>query len=80
MAVIESQEFQIVADIHAKEAALAVAQVNLSYTRIVAPGDGTIGERLVRPGQLVSPGTQVMSFVGGTMWVQPNFRARRHGT
>ena len=73
-AVIESQELQLVADLHAKEAALAVAQVNLSYTRIVAPADGTVGERQVRPGQLVSPGTQVLSFVGETAWVQANFR------
>ena len=73
-AVLESQELQLVADLHAREAALAVAQVNLSYTRIVAPADGTVGERQVRPGQLVSPGTQVLSFVGGTPWVQANFR------
>jgi len=73
-AVIESHESQLFADLHAREAALAVAQVNLSYTRIVAPADGTVGERQVRPGQLVSPGTQVLSFVGGTVWVQANFR------
>jgi len=73
-AVIESQESQLVADLHAREAALTVAQVNLNYTRIVAPADGIVGERQVRPGQLVSPGTQVLSFVGGTAWVQANFR------
>jgi len=73
-AVVESQALQLVADLHAKEAALAVAEVNLSYTRIVAPADGTVGERQVRPGQLVSPGTQVLSFVGGTAWIQANLR------
>jgi membrane fusion protein, multidrug efflux system len=73
-AVLESQDSQLLADLHAKEAALTVAQVNLGYTRVVAPGDGTIGERQVRPGQLVSPGTQVLSFVDGTAWVQANFR------
>jgi membrane fusion protein, multidrug efflux system len=73
-AVIESQELQLVADLHAKEAALALAHVNLGYTRILAPADGTVGERQVRPGQLVSPGTQVLSFVGKTAWVQANFR------
>jgi membrane fusion protein (multidrug efflux system) len=73
-AVIESQELQLVADLHAKEAALALAQVNLGYTRIVAPVDGTVGERQVRPGQLVSPGTQVVSFVGESAWIQANFR------
>jgi membrane fusion protein (multidrug efflux system) len=73
-AVLEAQELQLVADLHAKEAALAVAQINLGYTCIVAPADGTVGERQVRPGQLVSPGTQVMTFVDGTVWVQANFR------
>ena len=72
--VLESQEVQLVADLHAKEAALTVAEVNLGYTRIVAPADGTIGERQVRPGQLVSPGTQVMTFVDITRWVAANYR------
>ena len=72
--VLESQETQLIADLHAKEAALAVAQVNLGYTKIVAPGDGSVGERQVRPGQLVSPGTQVISFVGDSKWVQANYR------
>jgi membrane fusion protein (multidrug efflux system) len=73
-AVLESQDLQLAADLHAREAALAVARVNLSYTRIVAPSDGAVGERQVRPGQLVSPGTQVLSFVDGNAWVHANFR------
>jgi len=72
--VLESQLAQLAADLHAKEAGLTVAQVNLGYTRIVAPADGTVGERQVRPGQLVAPGTQVMTFVESTRWVQANFR------
>ncbi|HUO16669.1 MAG TPA: HlyD family secretion protein [Verrucomicrobiae bacterium] len=73
-AVMESQEMQLVADLHAKDAALEVAQVNLGYTQILAPADGTVGERQVRPGQLVSPGTQVMTFVENVRWVAANFR------
>jgi membrane fusion protein (multidrug efflux system) len=73
-AVLESQYMQLVADLHAKEAALEVAQVNLGYTRILAPADGTVGERQVRSGQLVSPGTQVMTFVENIRWVAANFR------
>jgi len=73
-AVLEAQALQLIADLHAREAALAAAQINLGYTRIVAPADGTVGERQVRPGQLVSPGTQVMSLVDGVTWVQANFR------
>jgi membrane fusion protein (multidrug efflux system) len=72
--VLQSQQMQLVADLHAKEANLVVAQVNLGYTKIFAPGDGTVGERQVRPGQLVSPGTQVISFVDVTKWVQANYR------
>jgi membrane fusion protein, multidrug efflux system len=72
--VLESQEAQLVADLHAKESALRVAQVNLGYTQIFAPADGTVGERQVRPGQLVSPGTQVMTFVENIRWVAANFR------
>jgi len=72
--VLQSHELQLVADLRAREAALAVAHVNLSYTRILAPADGVVGERQVRPGQLVSPGTHVISFLGGTTWVQANFR------
>jgi membrane fusion protein (multidrug efflux system) len=73
-AVLESQEGQLVADLHGKQAALTDAQVNLGYTTIEAPGDGTVGERQVRPGQLVSPGTQVISFVSKIKWVQANYR------
>ena len=73
-AVLESQGMQLLADLHAKQAGLAVAQVNLGYTKILAPADGTVGERQVRPGQLVSPGTQVITFVENARWVQANFR------
>src|SRR5271170_4115990 len=72
--VVESQEAQLTADLHAKEAALVVAKVNLGYTRITAPEDGTVGERQVRAGQLVSPGTQVISFVSRIKWVVANYR------
>jgi membrane fusion protein (multidrug efflux system) len=73
-AVLESQDMQLVADLHAKEAGLTAAKVNLGYTTIQAPGDGTVGERQVRPGQLVSPGTQVIPFVDRIKWVLANYR------
>jgi membrane fusion protein (multidrug efflux system) len=73
-AVLESQDMQLQADLHAKQANLAAATVNLGYTKIYAPGEGNVGERQVRPGQLVSPGTQVISFVDVTKWVQANYR------
>lgn len=72
--VLGSQEVQLIADLHAKEAALTTAQVNLGYTKIEAPADGNVGERQVRPGQLVSPGTQVIPFVSKIKCVQANYR------
>ena len=73
-AVLESQELQLIADLHAKEAAFTVARINLGYTKIEAPADGSVGERQVRPGQLVSPGTQAITFVSNIKWVQANYR------
>ena len=73
-AVLESQDMQLVADLHAKEAAFTAAKINLGYTTIEAPSDGSVGERQVRPGQLVSPGTQVIPFVDKIKWVLANYR------
>src|SRR5271169_3774841 len=73
-AVVEAQAAQLQAELHARQASLAATEVNLGYTKIYAPDDGTVGERQVRPGQLVSPGTQVISFVALTKWVEANYR------
>ena len=62
------------ADIEAKKAAIVVAQVNLAYTQIAAPTDGTVGERHALAGQLVAPGTQVIDLVQSEVWVQANFK------
>ena len=72
--MLDSQELLLRADLSAKRASLSLAQVNLGYTRIVAPESGIVSERKVRPGQLVSPGTQVISFVSKDKWVQANYR------
>lgn len=72
-AVLDTQEQQLQADLNGKQEGLKVAQTNLEYTRIVAPTDGIVGERKVRIGQLVSPGTQVISLVDNTIWVQANY-------
>lgn len=62
------------ADIEAKKAAVVVAQVNLAYTKIAAPTDGSVGERHVLAGQLVSPGTQMIDLVQSDVWVQANLK------
>jgi membrane fusion protein, multidrug efflux system len=72
-AVLDSQELQLRAAVELQKAALALAKTTLGYTKIVAPENGIVSERLVRPGQLVSPGTQVISLVQNDVWVQANF-------
>jgi membrane fusion protein (multidrug efflux system) len=73
-AVLDSQELLLGADLSSKRAALSLAQTNLDYTRIVAPEDGIVSERKVRAGQLVSPGTQVLTLVQRNVWVQANYK------
>src|SRR5260370_11378424 len=73
-AVLDSRDGQLIADLHGKQASLDAAKTNLDYTRIYAPENGVVGERKVRPGQMVSPGTQVLSLVQTDAWVQANFR------
>jgi membrane fusion protein, multidrug efflux system len=73
-AVLDSQELLLRADLNSKRAVLSLAQTNLGYTRIVAPEDGIVSERKVRVGQLVSPGTQVLTLVQSDVWVQANYK------
>jgi membrane fusion protein (multidrug efflux system) len=73
-AVLDSQELLLHADLDSKKASLALVGINLDYTRITAPASGFVGERKVRPGQLVSPGTQVISLVQRDVWVQANYK------
>jgi len=73
-AVLDSQELLLNSDLNEKKASLALAQTNLGYTRIAAPESGIVSERKVRPGQLVSPGTQVLSLVQNEVWVQANYK------
>jgi membrane fusion protein, multidrug efflux system len=73
-AVLDSQELLLHADLDSKQAALSLARIDLGYTRITAPESGLVSERKVRPGQLVSPGTQVISLVQRDVWVQANYK------
>ena len=54
---------QAQADLSAMQAALTQAELNLSFTRIVSPIDGRAGAELVKPGNLVSPGSTLLSSV-----------------
>jgi membrane fusion protein (multidrug efflux system) len=45
------------------QAKLEIASFELSYTRIVAPQDGMVGERAVRVGAYVTPGSKLLAVV-----------------
>ena len=75
LAGLDVQEKQIQAQIRAAEAQVTLATNNLRYTRIVAPADGLVGQRQVRPGQFVNVGTQVIAAVPlPNLWVIANYK------
>ncbi len=57
------------------------ARLNLSYTRILAPVDGTVGQRSVQVGNYVAPGAALMALVPlNDIYIVANYRevALRH--
>jgi membrane fusion protein (multidrug efflux system) len=78
-ALLDSQELILRGDLNAKRASLSLSRINLGYTRIEAPEAGIVSEHKVLPGQLVSPGTQVISLVQGDVWVQANYKETQVG-
>jgi membrane fusion protein, multidrug efflux system len=73
LAALDSRDGLYKAEIEAKRAAIVVAEVNLGYTQITAPTNGSVGQRLVQEGQLVTPGMQVIDLVKGDAWIQANY-------
>lgn len=73
-AALNTKDALYQADIKAKEAAIIVSEVNLGYTRILAPASGAVSERHVQEGQLVAPGMEVIDLVRGDVWIQANYQ------
>ncbi|HET7911377.1 MAG TPA: HlyD family secretion protein [Pseudolabrys sp.] len=63
LAVLHTRMEQAQAGIEHAQAALEQAEINLGYTTITAPRDGVVGDRTVRVGQLVQPGTRLLTLV-----------------
>ena len=56
-------------------AQLDLARIDLGHTRIIAPADGEVGSRTVRPGQYVGVGSQVIAFVPlPDVWVSAHYK------
>jgi membrane fusion protein (multidrug efflux system) len=75
LTVLAAQQAQAEAALAAQKASLQIAKINLGYTRIVAPQDGVIGQRQVKPGQFVGVGGQITSLTPlPNVWVIANYK------
>jgi membrane fusion protein, multidrug efflux system len=75
IAVLETARQEAVAQRARSVAVAAQAELNLSYTTIVAAVDGTVGARSLRVGQYVTAGTQLMAVVPlHAVYVVANFK------
>ncbi|WP_349960803.1 HlyD family secretion protein [Rhizobium sp. ZPR3] len=63
VALLKAQIGQATAALQKSQAVQHQAELNLSYATIMAPVDGTVGNRTLRIGQYVQAGTQLMSLV-----------------
>jgi membrane fusion protein (multidrug efflux system) len=73
--LLKAELLQAKATLARAEALQSQAQLNLDYTNIVAPIDGTVGNRTLRVGQFVQAGTQLMSVVPARgAYVVANFK------
>ena len=57
------------------EATLEIAKLNLSYTVITAPCDGTTGRKEIQEGQLIQPGQTLVDIVDqNDKWIVANYK------
>jgi membrane fusion protein (multidrug efflux system) len=62
------------AQVAALQAQVAEANINLGYTRIVAPVAGHVAQRTAAIGTYVAPGQQMLAIVPLQIWVTANFK------
>src|SRR5271155_2343770 len=75
MQVIRSRAAAAEADVQQKKADLDQAQLNLQYTKIVAPIAGVATGRTVEVGQNVSPGQEFLKVIPlDDIWITANFK------
>jgi membrane fusion protein (multidrug efflux system) len=76
--VIDTQKQQAQAALAQAVADHDLAQLNLGYTELRAPIDGTVGNRSARPGAYAMVGAQLISLVPADgLWVDANFKERQ---
>ena len=79
--ILQAQYQAALGTIRSDRAQVEQARLNLSYTRILAPLDGTVAERAVQVGNFVGPGAALMALVPlNRVYIVANYRevALRH--
>jgi membrane fusion protein, multidrug efflux system len=75
MQVTRARAQSALAEAQRKKADLDQAELNLNYTKIVAPVDGVVSNRTVEVGQNVSPGQELMKIINlDDIWITANFK------
>jgi len=79
--VLTAQLAAAQAELAHAEAVQAQAELNLSYTTIVSPTDGVVGNRTLRVGQFVQAGTQLMAVVpAASAYIVANYKETQLAT
>ena len=78
---LRSLEAAARASLQRAEINLEQAKLNLEYTTIIAPIDGVVGDRALRKGQLVQPGSNLLTLVpmGDAIYLIANFKETQVG-
>jgi membrane fusion protein (multidrug efflux system) len=75
MLVTRSRAASALAQAQQKKADLDQAQLNLQYTKIVAPVAGVVSDRTVEVGQNVAPGQELMKVIPlNDVWITANYK------
>jgi membrane fusion protein (multidrug efflux system) len=73
--VIDTQKSKVMASLAQARAESSLAHLNLSYTRLVAPIDGVVGNRRARVGAWSAAGGPLVAVVPAHgLWVDANFK------
>jgi membrane fusion protein (multidrug efflux system) len=75
MQITRAKATSALAEAQRKKADLDQAQLNLQYTKIVAPVNGIVSNRTVEVGQNVAPGQELMKVINlDDVWITANFK------
>ena len=75
MQIIQAKADSALAEAQRKKADLEQAQLNLQYTKIVAPVNGIVSNRTVEVGQNVAPGQELMKVINlDDLWFTANYK------